>query len=386
MSEQQCARLTGRFTEAQIVSASSAPTIRNGSDMVQNAQRLLISLGHLRGQADGVQGNQTTAAVKAFQKTRSVSQTGEINDDLVALLKLADQTQKQTTKVEVAKSLAQLREERQSDTVRIAILAKKAQRTKQILAIIRQNQPGARTPAGIEFGGYHALVIGISDYQNLPKLRTAIADAEAIGEALKSNYGFAVATLLNPTRDQIVDKLDDLRATLTPTDNLLIYYAGHGWLDNQADQGFWLPIDADRGRRSHWVANASITGTLKAIKAKHVMVVADSCYSGRLVRGVERSVKSTETANYLQQMSRKKTRVVITSGGLEPVEDGKGTHSPFASAFLKALDDNQGVIDGSKFFNAVRRPVMLAADQTPQYSNMRRAGHDGGDFLFVRRK
>ena len=43
-------------------------------------------------------------------------------------------------------------------------------------------------------------------------------------------------------------------------------------------------------------------------------------------------------------------------------------------------------IDDSKLFNAIRRPVMVNANQTPQYSDVRRAGHDGGEFLFVRRK
>ncbi len=28
---------------------------------------------------------------------------------------------------------------------------------------------------------------------------------------------------------------------------------------------------------------------------------------------------------------------------------------------------------------------MVAAEQTPEYSDARNAGHDGGDFLFVRR-
>jgi hypothetical protein len=29
---------------------------------------------------------------------------------------------------------------------------------------------------------------------------------------------------------------------------------------------------------------------------------------------------------------------------------------------------------------------MLNSDQTPEYSDIRKAGHDGGDFLFVRIK
>jgi hypothetical protein len=85
-------------------------------------------------------------------------------------------------------------------------------------------------------------------------------------------------------------------------------------------------------------------------------------------------------------MARKKTRVVITSGGLEPVEDGRGEHSPFARAFLNALNRNDAIMDGTNLFNAIREPVMLEARQTPEFSNMRFAGHDGGDFLFVRRK
>ena len=43
-------------------------------------------------------------------------------------------------------------------------------------------------------------------------------------------------------------------------------------------------------------------------------------------------------------------------------------------------------MDGTELFQSIRRPVMIAADQTPEYSDVRNAGHDGADFLFVRRK
>ncbi len=36
-----------------------------------------------------------------------------------------------------------------------------------------------------EFGRYHALVIGNNDYQNLPKLNTAVSDATATAELLR---------------------------------------------------------------------------------------------------------------------------------------------------------------------------------------------------------
>jgi hypothetical protein len=86
-------------------------------------------------------------------------------------------------------------------------------------------------------------------------------------------------------------------------------------------------------------------------------------------------------------MVEKKARTVMTSGGLEPVEDAGGHgHSVFASAFIAALQENSGVIDAQSFFSKVREAVVLAAPQTPEYSNLRFAGHEGGDFVFVRKR
>ena len=238
--------------------------------------------------------------------------------------------------------------------------------------------------SGINFGRYYALVIGNNEYEYLPNLKTAADDARAVADILRDTYGFDVILLINATRADIVDALDDFREKLDDTTNLLIYYAGHGWLDEAAEQGFWLPVDAKPNRRSNWVANSTITGTLRALNAKHVMVVADSCYSGTLVRGIK--IKEN-TPDYIRRMAGKRARLALTSGGLEPVADsGGGKHSPFAAAFIDVLKANTSVIDGTQLFSQMRRPVILNSDQTPQYSDVRKAGHEGGDFLFVRRR
>jgi len=143
--------------------------------------------------------------------------------------------------------------------------------------------------------------------------------------------------------------------------------------------------ESKKNRRSRWISNASITTALRAIKSKHVIIVADSCYSGRLLRSATIDVPNRESPAYYSRMSRIKARVVITSGGLEPVEDGTGDNSPFARAFINALEENKGIISGSGLFRQIRRPVMLNSNQIPQYSDVRRAGHDGGEFFFVRR-
>ena len=238
--------------------------------------------------------------------------------------------------------------------------------------------------AGVDFGRYYALVIGINNYRNLPKLTTAVADAKAISGALAKDYGFEVNILVDATRAEIIDALDSYRERLRERDNLLIYYAGHGWLDEDANRGYWLPVDADKNRRTNWVENTTVTDTLKTLRAKHVMIVADSCYSGTLVRGAGVALR---TADYWRRMTDKRARVALTSGGLEPVADiGGGGHSPFAKALIEALAGNDAIIDGNQLFSAIRRPVMLSANQTPEFTDVRNAGHDGGDFLFVRKR
>jgi len=134
----------------------------------------------------------------------------------------------------------------------------------------RKTNPTAtsKAVADIQFGNYYALVIGANAYKHLPKLKTAINDAKSIAAKLENLYGFKVRLLLDPTRDDIIDAFDDYLETLEFQDNLLNYYAGHGWLDESTDRGYWLPVDAKKGRRSKWLSNADITDTLKSPAAE----------------------------------------------------------------------------------------------------------------------
>jgi hypothetical protein len=234
----------------------------------------------------------------------------------------------------------------------------------------------------LRLGEYHALVIGNNDYPDLPKLQTAVNDAKALSALLRDRYGYTVNTLLNATRSEILQALSQYRRILTDQDNLLIYYAGHGWLDEDADRGYWLPIDATQNDDIHWIANESITSKTRAMEAKHVMIIADSCYSGKLIRGIH---VNQNTPNYLKRLATRRARVVLTSGGIEPVSDagGRDNHSVFASALLRALEENNDVLEGHELFSQVRRPVAVNSDQIPEYSDIRKAGHDGGDFLFI---
>ncbi len=234
------------------------------------------------------------------------------------------------------------------------------------------------------FGNYHALLIGNNNYEFMAGFNCFKKGAEEVARLLLDDYGFNVNVVINATRRDIMTALNNLRTSLGDQDNLLIYYAGHGWLDKEADEGYWLPVDAEPDNKINWVSNSYIISTLKAMHAKHVLIVANSCYSGKLTRGYRIRIK---TRDYFTRIAKKRARSVLTHGTCMPECDSgiKGDIPVFTSAILNVLKENEGVLDATELYSKIRRPVQLQTGQTPEYSDIRKAGHAGGDFIFVRK-
>ncbi len=231
---------------------------------------------------------------------------------------------------------------------------------------------------------YYALIIGNNDYKYLEKLDAAENDAIVISDVLEKKYGFEVDLLLNADYDTTVNSLFNITKKLKKNDNLLIYYAGHGEIDKAEDRGYWLPVDASYEMRSKWISNQRIVDRIKATKAKHVLLIADSCFSGTLMRSgsVINEIENIDQ-KYIDRLKKKKTRLVITSGGNEPVVDSVGgNHSLFALKLIETLKNNDSVINSQILFENIRRYVVSNADQTPERAMVHKTGHDGGDFLF----
>lgn len=236
-------------------------------------------------------------------------------------------------------------------------------------------------------GPYYALLIGVNDYQHLPKLKTAVNDAQGMSEILHTQYGFETTILRNPSREQITHALNSFRRELDRNANLLIYYAGHGFYDKEADKAYWLPADAEPGDTTHWIIADEITTDAKVMPARHVLIVSDSCYSGGIGRGMSGEFTPTEHSRYLEKMLEGKSRTLMASGGLEPVSDGGAHgHSVFAAALIGALENEDDHAFSAQIFfeRFVRISVAGRSDQTPEYTVIRNSGHDAGDFVFLR--
>ena len=239
-------------------------------------------------------------------------------------------------------------------------------------------------------GKYHALIIGNNNYEYLPQLQTAINDAKAVDRLLREQYGFTTTVILDAGRSQIMNGFNKVREQLGPEDSLLIYYAGHGEFDKAVGKAYWLPTDAKPDNDTDWIIVDNITSNIKRMSSRHILVVADSCYSGTLTRNAITKLNTPdEKTRYLDKMWKRASRTLMASGGNEPVADSdgeEGGHSVFAQAFLDALSDPGARIFTAEqlFYSSIKESVAGNAEQVPEYNIIKNSGHKGGDFVFVK--
>lgn len=257
------------------------------------------------------------------------------------------------------------------------VMAKLSHKNKQSLEI-EDNK-------ALNFGNYHALIIANNDYEYLPKLDNAINDAYAIAALLEKKFKFQSTVIENATRNQILAAIYELRK-INENDNIIIYYSGHGFIDSNAETAYWQPIDAQKNKPYSWIHESELKSELRAISAKHVMILADSCFSGAILRGIEEmDIKNISKEIIISRNLKKRIRVAFTSGGEEPVLDGGGgKNSIFAKSLLEVLEEINEPVEGRYVFNRVSEKIVLNAKQQPQYDPIYNAGGErGGDFIFV---
>jgi uncharacterized protein len=254
-----------------------------------------------------------------------------------------------------------------------------------------------RVVKDINFGRYFALIIGNQDYMFLDDLRSPLNDGQQLKTVLEEKYGFSALLIPDATEKNILGTINDFYDQIGENDNLLIYYAGHGNLSrsdpSRAERGYWLPVDAKQDSITNWINNSVISDHLDRSKARSVLVISDSCYAGYL--GSEKSPflfgvsSGEESEKAIKSGLSRRARVVISSGGIQPVLDGSDTrHSVFAGALLEALTANKGALRDTNLFaqlsvNVRKRSEFADTDQTPEMKPVREAGHEGGAFYFV---
>jgi hypothetical protein len=230
---------------------------------------------------------------------------------------------------------------------------------------------------------YYALIIAVEEYDDpdINDLSQPLADATRFTTLLNQEYNFErenITFLRNPSKADIIGTLHQMRNVITPEDNLLIYYAGHGWWDEEMSTGYWLPRDANRSNPVNWLPNTDLTNYLNVLKSKHTLLIADACFSG----GIFVSRAAFNNVMSVEKLYKLTSRKAMTSGTLKEVPD----KSVFIEYLIKRLEANrQKYLASEALYSSMKEAVMNNSPNIPRYGTIQNVGDEGGDFIFIRR-
>jgi hypothetical protein len=243
---------------------------------------------------------------------------------------------------------------------------------------------GEASEAPVILGKYYALVIGIDKYEDpkIPSLDKPVRDAERFYNVITTRYLFNtenVKMLRNAKMADIVNALDEFAKKVRPEDNFLIFYAGHGIYDSNADIGFWLPSDARRDSKLAWFRNSTLRDYLREIKSKHTLLVSDACFGGSIFK-TRAGVADAVAINKLYNLPSRKA---MTSGTYQE-------EVPDESAFIRymldrLLNNKEKFLPAFQLYSDFNMAVINNSNLAPQFGVIQDTGDEGGDFIFIMR-
>jgi uncharacterized caspase-like protein len=243
-------------------------------------------------------------------------------------------------------------------------------------------------------GGKFAVVIGIAQYQNsgagLANLQFADRDAQAFRDFLVSSEGGSfpqdhVRVLLNDqaTSQNVRSAFYTFLTQAQPTDEVVIYIAGHGAPDpNDPRNLYLLTYDTkldDMGGTAFPMRQIQDVFA-NVLKAKRVVTFADTCHSFGFSGARSRGKKSTNSNNlvnqYMAHYANDADRAVITASDVSQLsyesDQFGGGHGVFTFYLLKGLhgeaDANKdGTVTAGELFSYVHDNVAKATsgNQSP---------------------
>ena len=142
------------------------------------------------------------------------------------------------------------------------------------------------------------LSIGVSKYQHksVDRLNYAATDAKKLVDTFlehsKPLFREIKTKLLmdaEATKDNILDGLDWMIEETTDEDYVILYFAGHGELDNRGNL-YFLPVKADKGKLRRSAVRASqLLSALKDLPRSRRILMLDACHAGAVDKGKRRS-------------------------------------------------------------------------------------------------
>ena len=233
----------------------------------------------------------------------------------------------------------------------------------------------------------HILAIGLNDYQdpNLGNLNYAEKDARDVISTIQKKHKHTFANIdaqllvgRDVTSEMITEKINNLADKATATDMAVIFFAGHGLVDER--DRYYLSTynitNANTPRRGGYSASQFVED-ISYINCK-LLVFIDACYSGKLLEGYRGSVSSE---NFFREMNNTPNGTCIYTSSNKDVkskESAKYKHGVFTQALIESFEFENSDVDGDNRISVIevrnylekRIPQLTQNKQKPIYRNV----------------
>jgi hypothetical protein len=233
-----------------------------------------------------------------------------------------------------------------------------------------------------EFKMNHLFLIGIDKYldSNISDLNTCVKDVHKFRDVLLEKYDFDSTRLFeiyneDATSRNIQDAFGNYIKTLDSNSNLIIYYSGHGAYEEKTDRGFWVSYDS-KPEYSTFLANEVLIGLIQKIKARHIFLIADCCFSWSIFVKDERKAISEFIEN--------PSRMVLASGRgyTYEITSNNAPLNIFSDAIIEYLTLAQIDFRVGSLIEAVKQQIGADSRQTAQGARLIDSNDKGGEFIF----
>lgn len=137
-----------------------------------------------------------------------------------------------------------------------------------------------------------ALVVGIEKYRDVPSPTGARSDAEKFAEMARKTMGIPESHVIlalddRATKSDIEKHLDWLKSNVPAGSRVYFFFSGHGAPEPSKGTSYLLPYDGDpRFLERTALPMADVLRALGQTKAREVLAVVDTCFSGAGGRSV----------------------------------------------------------------------------------------------------
>jgi hypothetical protein len=145
----------------------------------------------------------------------------------------------------------------------------------------------AKIPSAPITGNTYAVVVGIASYDDLPRVAFADRSARSFAELVRKQFGIPPDQMISLINDdatgvRMMTRLRSMAGRLTNKDRLIVYYAGHAAPTRDGKHTVLIPQDASDGSLDDPAFRLDeFYQTLLRSNAKQIVVVLDTCFSGR---------------------------------------------------------------------------------------------------------